>query len=86
MLRVRPLLAALLGVAVLASLPRATPAQDQSITVFAAASLKNALDDINAAFTRKSGINVVASYGASSALMKQIEQGAPADVYFSADL
>jgi molybdate transport system substrate-binding protein len=61
-------------------------AQDRTITVFAAASMKNALDEINAAFTGSTGIKVVASYGASSALMKQIEQGAPADVFASADL
>src|SRR5271170_2657182 len=61
-------------------------AQDRSITVFAAASMKNALDDADAAFTKKTGIKVVASYAASSALIKQIEQGAPADVFVSADL
>ncbi len=61
-------------------------AQDRSITVFAAASMKNALDDTDAAFTKKTGIKVVASYDASSALMKQIEGGAPADVFVSADL
>ena len=60
-------------------------AQEQ-ITVFAAASLKNALDETDAAFTKASGVNVVASYAASSALAKQIEQGAPADVFLSADL
>ena len=48
--------------------------------------MKNALDDINAAFTKQTGIKVVASYAASSALMKQIENGAPADVFASADL
>ena len=61
-------------------------AQDKSITVFAAASMKNALDDVDAAFTKQSGVKVVASYDASSALMKQIEGGAPADVFASADL
>lgn len=61
-------------------------AQDKTLTVFAAASMKNALDDINAAFTKASGTKVVASYAASSALAKQIEQGAPADVFASADL
>src|SRR5215831_19212658 len=61
-------------------------AQEKTVTVFAAASMKNALDDINAAFTKSNGIKVVASYAASSALMKQIEQGAPADVFASADL
>ena len=60
--------------------------EDKTITVFAAASLKNALDDVDTAFTKQSGIKVVARYGASSALAKQIEQGAPADVFLSADL
>ena len=61
------------------------PAQDKSITVFAAASMKNALDDIDSAFTAKTGIKVIASYAASSVLAKQIEQGAPADIFMSAD-
>ena len=60
-------------------------AQEKSLTVFAAASMKNALDDINAAYTAKSGVKMVASYAASSALAKQIEQGAPADIFASAD-
>src|SRR5580698_7476391 len=61
-------------------------AQDKSLIVFAAASMKNALDDIDAAYTAKTGVKVSASYAASSALAKQIEQGAPADVFVSADL
>jgi molybdate transport system substrate-binding protein len=61
-------------------------ALQKTITVFAAASMKNALDDINAVYTKKTGVKVIASYAASSALMKQIEQGAPADVFVSADL
>jgi molybdate transport system substrate-binding protein len=61
-------------------------AQQKSITVFAAASMKNALDDANAAFTKASGVKVVASYDASSALIRQIEAGAPADAFVSADL
>ena len=60
-------------------------AQDKSLIVFAAASIKNALDDIDAAYTAKTGVKVVASYAASSALAKQIEQGAPADIFVSAD-
>src|SRR5271156_6711350 len=60
-------------------------AQDKSLTVFAAASMKNALDDIDAAYTSKTGVKVVASYAASSVLAKQIEQGAPADIFLSAD-
>ncbi|MEA2951748.1 MAG: molybdate transport system substrate-binding protein [Alphaproteobacteria bacterium] len=72
--------------AMLAAVPASAQPAPSSITVFAAASLKNALDDLNAAFTQRSGINVVASYAASSALIKQIEQGAPADVFISADV
>ena len=63
-----------------------TSSQGKTITIFAAASMKNAVDDINAAFTKQTGIKTVASYAASSALMKQIESGAPADVFASADL
>ena len=71
--------------AILAARPAAI-AQDTTVTAFAAASLKNALDDVDQAFTQKSGVRVVASYAASSALIKQIENGAPADVFASADL
>jgi len=60
-------------------------AQDTGLTVFAAASMKNALDDVDAAYTAKTGVKVAASYAASSTLAKQIEQGAPADVFVSAD-
>jgi molybdate transport system substrate-binding protein len=72
---------------ILAGLPLPfASAQDSSLLVFAAASMKNALDDVDAAFTKQSGVKVVASYDASSALMKQIEGGAPADAFVSADL
>jgi molybdate transport system substrate-binding protein len=54
--------------------------------VFAAASLKTALDEINQAFTAETGIPLRTSYAASSALAKQIAQGAPADVYAAADV
>jgi len=65
----------------------ATPAVAQdTLTVFAAASLKNALDDVDAEFAKSAGIKITASYAASSALAKQIEQGAPADVFGSADV
>jgi molybdate transport system substrate-binding protein len=60
-------------------------AEDNSLVVFAAASMKNALDDIDAAYTAKTGVKVQASYAASSVLAKQIEQGAPADIFVSAD-
>jgi molybdate transport system substrate-binding protein len=79
-------LAALAAAVVIAGMPTFGMAQEKTITVFAAASMKNALDDVDAIFTKQSGVNVVASYAASSALMKQIEQGAPADVFLSADV
>jgi molybdate transport system substrate-binding protein len=60
-------------------------AEEKTLIVFAAASMKNALDDIDAAFTAKTGTKVSASYAASSTLAKQIEQGAPADIFVSAD-
>ncbi len=69
----------------IAAVPQPAAAQD-SLTVFAATSMKNALDDVDASFTKASGVKVVASYAASSALAKQIEQGAPADVFVSADI
>jgi len=75
----------LLVAAVVGTSPSAQ-AQDKTLTVFAAASMKNALDDVDAAYTKKTGIKVSVSYAASSTLIKQIEQGAPADVFASADL
>src|SRR6218665_2297920 len=65
----------------------ASPAMaDDAITVFAAASLKNALDAANAEWTKESAKQTTVSYAASSALAKQIESGAPADLFISADL
>src|SRR5688572_7474007 len=61
-------------------------AQSADVTVFAAASLKNALDAIVEKFQKETGKRVVVSYAASSALARQIEQGAPADAFISADL
>ena len=55
------------------------------LTVFAAASLRNALDDVGAAFTASDGTPVRFSYAASSTIARQIEQGAPADLIISAD-
>lgn len=64
-----------------------TPAAAQEkVTVFAAASMKNALDAANKAWSAETAKEVTASYAASSALAKQIESGAPADVFISADL
>ncbi len=71
----------------LLALGLALPAAAQApLTVFAAASLKNALDEASAAYAKDSGAPPAKiSYAASSALAKQIEQGAPADVFVSAD-
>jgi molybdate transport system substrate-binding protein len=63
-----------------------TLAQDKAVTVFVAASMTNVVNDLNAIFTRNTGIKVTPSYAASSALAKQIEEGAPADAFISADI
>nr|CAD6417375.1 molybdate ABC transporter substrate-binding protein [Rhizobium sp. Q54] len=76
---------AALACAVLAAGASATAAQE-AVTVFAAASMKNALDAASDAWTKESGVAVSVSYAASSALAKQIEAGAPADLFISADL
>lgn len=60
-------------------------AGSQTVTIFAAASLKNALDEAAAAFTAKTGVEARLSYAASLPLAKQIEAGAPADLFISAD-
>jgi len=56
------------------------------VTVFAAASLKEAMDNQARRFETSTGNKVIVSYGASNALAKQIEAGAPADLFLSADL
>jgi molybdate transport system substrate-binding protein len=58
----------------------------EKVIIFAAASLKNALDAVNAEWQKEAGKETTVSYAASSALAKQIEAGAPADVFISADL
>ncbi|MFN3522181.1 MAG: molybdate ABC transporter substrate-binding protein [Phenylobacterium sp.] len=63
----------------------APPASAQTVTVFAAASLKDALDDIGKAYEVRTGVKVRVSYAATSAIARQIEQGAPADIFVSAD-
>ncbi len=75
---------ALLGLAIAFSQPAA--AQDKSITVFVAASMTNVAKDISAIFTRDNKVAVKPSFASSSALAKQIEAGAPADIFISADI
>jgi molybdate transport system substrate-binding protein len=68
-----------------ASAPGQTPPGNAPLLVFAAASLTDALQQADAAFTAATGVAVQESFAASSVLAKQIEAGAPADVFFSAD-
>ncbi|WP_313682479.1 molybdate ABC transporter substrate-binding protein [Pantoea sp.] len=57
----------------------------EKITVFAAASLTNALQEIGTQYQKQTGVEVVSSFASSSTLARQIEQGAPADLFISAD-
>lgn len=78
--------ALLSAAAMVLSLPAAaSPATSRAVTIFAAASLKNALDAVSAAYMRDTGQSFTISYAASSALARQIEQGAPAEIFLSAD-
>ena len=76
-------IATVVALTVLGTMPAASAAE---IVVFAAASLKEALDDAVNVYENKSGDAVKISYAASSTLAKQIESGAPADIFVSADL
>ncbi|MBC8037425.1 MAG: molybdate ABC transporter substrate-binding protein [Rhizobiales bacterium] len=62
------------------------PAGAEPINVFAAASLKTALDEINVAWKASASQEAIGVYAASPALAKQIVEGAPADIFISADL
>jgi molybdate transport system substrate-binding protein len=75
---------ACLAAAVLALAP-AVAAEPANPIVFAAASLKGALDETAAAFKAETGIEVIISYAGSNALAKQIAAGAPAELFISAD-
>lgn len=72
----------ILAAALAASL--ATPALAEEVVVFAAASMKTALDGVAADFQAATGHQVTISYGGSNALAKQIIEGAPADIFISA--
>ncbi|WP_374651154.1 molybdate ABC transporter substrate-binding protein [Dongia sp.] len=82
----RSLLAAALAISTFGATPHSAVAEDGKIIVFAAASLKGPLDDAAAAFKAEKGGDIAISYAGSSALAKQIEGGAPADLFISADL
>jgi molybdate transport system substrate-binding protein len=79
----RPFRSGLIALA-LAALLGARPAA-ADVLVFAAASLKNALDDAIADYGKKTGVKVEVSYAASGPLARQIDAGAPADLFISAD-
>src|SRR5262245_17246748 len=81
----RPILRAATVALLLAASGLPAQAQFHDVVVFADASLKNALEEANSLFLFENGSGVKVSYGASSVLAKQIENGAPADVFISAD-
>ncbi len=85
MLASRRALFAVMAAAFLAPVAPAL-AQSKDVVILAAASLKNALDDASAAWTKQTGKSTKISYAASSALAKQIEAGIPADLFISADV
>ena len=58
---------------------------EDKVTVFAAASLTNALTEISTQYEKDKAVKIVHSFASSSVLAKQIESGAPADIYISAD-
>ena len=70
----------------IAFLSTAFYANAESVNVFAAASMKTALDDAAKLWKTQSGKDIVATYGSSGTLAKQIAEAAPADIFISADL
>ncbi len=82
-----PIRSRLLPVALVSGLLAFAPvAKASDLVVFAAASLKTALDDVAERWTAETGGTVAIAYAGSSALARQIEQGAPADLFVSADM
>jgi molybdate transport system substrate-binding protein len=84
---VHNIIAALLAVALAFSSSSSSAAEptQQPLIVFAAASLTDAITEVGTAFEKESGVVIKTSFAASSALARQIESGAPAEVFFSAD-
>jgi len=79
------LLARLLGLLALGAFGTVASAAPPGVTVFAAASLTNVLQEVGEAFTAETRTSVTFSFAASSVLARQVESGAPADVFVSAD-
>lgn len=75
-----------LALAAITGFGQGTVQAQEKVTVFAAASLKNALDSVNAAWKADAGKEATISYESSGTLAKQIEAAAPADIFVSADL
>ncbi|MFY9997546.1 MAG: molybdate ABC transporter substrate-binding protein [Leclercia sp.] len=73
------------GATLMLSLTGQALADEGKITVFAAASLTNAMQDIAAVYKKEKHVDVVSSFASSSTLARQIEAGAPADLFISAD-
>ncbi|MDR3495591.1 MAG: molybdate ABC transporter substrate-binding protein [Ancalomicrobiaceae bacterium] len=82
----RIFLAAAAGLVAALACGQPAVAQDKPLVVFAAASLKNALDDVATSWVAAGHAKPSISYAASGPLAKQIEAGAPADIFISADL
>lgn len=80
-----PIRIAVLAAALVASQTASAWAEARAMTVFAAASVKNALDEAAKAFTAATGVEAKLSYAASFTLARQIDAGAPAEVFLSAD-
>lgn len=74
-----------LGLTLSLSLAGQAFADNNKVTVFAAASLTNALQDIATEYKKEHQVDVVSSFASSSTLARQIEAGAPADLFISAD-
>ncbi|MCW5697687.1 MAG: molybdate ABC transporter substrate-binding protein [Bauldia sp.] len=75
-----------LGLSLIVAVGAPAVAQDNQVVVFAAASLQTALDAIGEEWTAETGNIAVISYAGSSALARQIEERAPAEIFMSADL
>ena len=74
----------LIGVPIVSSI-KCLAADPEHVMIFAAASTTNAINDISTLFKRDANVKVVASFASSSTLAKQIEEGAPASIFISAD-
>lgn len=80
------MLAAAMLAGVVAHAVQAGEKEVEKVLVFAAASLREALDEVAREYEKKTSVKVLTSYAASSALAKQIESGAPANIFIAADI